>query len=172
MTREELLNKLKMADEEIYLSYGPQSKIDIVIAGGSSLLIRGLLSRQTEDIDVINFYNEIEHIFNMYDINSRILSFGDSLAENYEDRLEELDIETKVTNYKLLSLEDLVIMKLHSSRGKDYMDITSKEVIEKLNWEKLKEIIESGEADVSFNERRYKEFLDRYEKYKKDCGRQ
>ena len=171
MTREELLNKLKLADEEVYLTYGPQNKIDIVIAGGSSLLIRGLLSRQTADIDVINFYNEIEHIFNMYDINSRILTFGDSLAENYEDRLEELGIETKAINYKMLSLEDLVIMKLHSSRGKDYLDITSKEVVEKLNWDKLKEIIESGEADVSFNERRYKEFLRRFEKYKKDCGR-
>ena len=171
MTREELLNKLKLADEEVYLTYGPQNKIDIVIAGGSSLLIRGLLSRQTADIDVINFYNEIEHIFNMYDINSRILTFGDSLAENYEDRLEELGIETKAINYKMLSLEDLVIMKLHSARGKDYLDITSKEVVEKLNWDKLKEIIESGEADVSFNERRYKEFLGRFEKYKKDCGR-
>ncbi|MBE6133639.1 MAG: hypothetical protein E7178_03095 [Erysipelotrichaceae bacterium] len=172
MNKDELLNKLKLADEEIYLSYGPQEKIDIVIAGGSSLLIRGLLSRQTADIDVINFYNEIEHIFNMYDINSRILTFGDSLAENYEDRLEELDIETKAVNYKMLSLEDLVIMKLHSFRGKDYEDITSKAVVDKLNWNKLNEIIESGEADVSFNERHYKEFLDRYERYKKDCGKQ
>ena len=172
MNRDELLNKLKLADEDISIAFNVPKKIDVVIAGGSSLLIRGLLARQTSDIDAISFYNEIEHIFNMYDINSRILSFGDSLAENYEDRLEDLDIETKAVRYRLLSLEDLVIMKLHSQREKDYVDITDKAVVEALDWDKLKVIIESGEADVSFNERRYKEFLDRYEKYKRDCGKQ
>ena len=172
MNRDELINKLKLADEDISIAFNIDKKIDVIIAGGSSLMIRGLLARQTYDIDAISFYNEIEHIFNMYDINSRILAFGDSLAENYEDRLEDLNLDTKSVRYRLLSLEDLVIMKLHSHRDKDYADITSKEVVNALDWDKLKQIIESGEADVSFNERRYKEFLGRYEKYKKDCGKQ
>ena len=172
MDRDELIKNLKLADREIHGFFRGKKTIDVVIAGGSSLMIRGLLSRQTDDIDAISFYNDVEQIFNKYDINSRILTFGDSLAENYEDRLEDLNIETKAVRYHLLSLEDLVIMKLHSQRGKDYTDITSKEVVSNLDWDKLKQIIDSGEADVSFNERRYKEFLDRYEKYKKDCGKQ
>ena len=168
MTREELLNKLKLADEEIADTFGEGTIIKVIIAGGSSLLVRRLLARQTKDIDVINFYNEVEHIFNKYNINSRILTYGDSLAENYEDRLEDIDVETKVVKYKMLSLEDLVIMKLHSHRSKDYLDISSKEVVESLNWELLDQIVSSGEVDTSFNERVYKEFLEQYEKYKKE----
>ena len=171
MNRDELLKNLIEADEEIYATFGNVSKIDVVIVGGSSLLLRGLLPRQTQDIDTINFVQTIETIFNKHDINSRVLTFGDSLAENYVDRLEDLNLETKVITYKLLSLEDLVIMKLHSHRGKDYEDISNKDVVEVLDWNKLEQIISSGEADVSFNERKYKEFLDRYAKYKKDNGR-
>ena len=171
MNREELFERLKKADREIYGFYKGQKKIDIVIAGGSSLMIRGLLERPTDDIDALNFYHDVEQIFNKYDINSRIFAYGDSLAEKYEDRLDDIDIQTHAVRYRLLSLEDLVIMKLHSHRDKDYIDITNKEVVNALDWDKLKQIIDSGEADVSFNERRYKEFLGRYEKYKKDCGK-
>ena len=171
MTREELLNKLKLADEEIADAFGEGIIIKVIIAGGSSLLVRRLLARQTKDIDIINFYNEVEHIFNKYNINSRILTYGDSLAENYEDRLEDIDVETKVVKYKMLSLEDLVIMKLHSHRSKDYLDISSKEVVESLNWELLDQIVSSGEVDTSFNQRVYKEFLEQYEKYKKEHKR-
>ena len=42
------------------------------------------------------------------------------------------------------------------------------EVLEKLDWNKLEKIVDDGEADNSFNTRIYKEFLSRYEKYKKD----
>lgn len=60
-------------------------------------------------------------------------------------------------------------MKLFSTRGKDHQDIREKEIIEKLNWGLLDSIISSGEVDVSFNERRYKEFLSRYHEYVEEC---
>ena len=168
MNREELFDKLKQADEEIFMICGNERRIDIIIVGGSSLIIRGLLSRQTPDIDVLNFYHNLESVFNKYDMNSRVLAFGESFAENYEDRLENVDIETKVINYKMISLEDLVIMKLHSTRPKDKEDITSPDVLTSLNWDKLDSIVQSGEVDVSFNERQYRLFIENYEKYKKE----
>ena len=58
MNREELLNRLIEADEEIYATFGHINKIDVVIVGGSSLLIRGLLSRQTQDIKRTMVNNE------------------------------------------------------------------------------------------------------------------
>ena len=171
MNRDELLKNLIEADKDIFKSFGEHKEIEIVIAGGSSLLIRGLLLRQTYDIDTFNFSQEIEKIFAQYDINSRIMAHSDSLAENYEDRLEDVPFETIGITYKLLSLEDLVIMKLHSHRQVDYNDISNKAVVDALDWNKLETIISSGEVDVSFNQRRYQEFLDRYVKYKKDNGK-
>ena len=172
MDREELMHRLIEADKEIYSTFGLQHKVDVVIVGGSALILHGLLSRQTQDIDTINFIQAIEIIFNKYDINSRVLTFGDASAENYEDRLENLDLSTNSVNYRLLSLEDLVIMKLHSHRSKDYEDICSDEVLKALNWDKLEQIISSGETDVSFNQRKQDEFLGRYANYKKDHRKQ
>ena len=66
----------------------------------------------------------------------------------------------------MLSLEDEVIMKLHSSRPKDYQDITNKAVLEQIDWELLQKIVDDGELDNSFYDRKYKLFIENYEKYK------
>ena len=161
-----MITKLKALDEEAALII--DAKISMIIVGGSALVLGNHLNRSTQDIDVIDIYPELQSILENYDVNNRSNAFSDCLAENYENRLVKLDIETKVIEYYLLSLEDLVIMKLYSDRPNDYLDITNKQILDNLNWVKLEEIISSGEADVSFNERRYKQFLAKYDKYKAD----
>lgn len=170
MNKQELISKLKKLDEEISMVIPSDEKIIITIVGGGALILQGFLNRITLDIDIIDVYSNVLYpILEKYDVNCRSNAFIDCVAEFYYKRLVKIDIETKVVDYYSLSLEDIVIMKLHSSRKKDYVDIRTDEVIKNINWNLLEDIISSGEADVSFNSRRYKEFLDRYNEYKKEC---
>ena len=176
MNRNELFEKLKKADEEAFMVCDNHSKIDVVIGGGSVLMINDLLpTRQTLDIDTIgNPYGghpELKEIFEKYEINPRMNAFLFSLADNWESRLTKVNMETKILDYYTLSLEDLVISKLNSHRPRDFNDIIEKKVIDKINWELLQKIIDDGEVDNSFDKRRYEEFLQRYEKYKKMYGK-
>lgn len=167
MDKLDLIERLKALDEDAVLVL--PHRISMVIVGGSALILGNYVSRTTQDIDVINrFPEKLQSILESHDINNRSNAFADCLAENYQDRLIKLDIETKMIDYYLLSLEDLVIMKLYSDRPNDYLDITNANTIVNLNWNLLDEIISSGEADVSFNQRRYKLFLEKYEKYKRE----
>lgn len=102
-------------------------------------------------------------------MNCRSNAYCDCVAENFVDRLVKLDLETKAIDYYLMSLEDIVIMKLFSDRKKDLDDIRRREVIKNLNWELLDKIILSGEADNSFNNQRYKWFLIKYKEYVEEC---
>ena len=58
-------------------------------------------------------------------------------------------------------------MKLASTRGKDYQDITQDSVVSVLNWDLLEKIVYE-ECDNSFNDKPYKELIEKYETYKKD----
>ena len=170
MNKQELISKLIAMDDEISMLFPNEDKINVTIVGGGALILQGYLNRITLDIDLVDIYYPILNpIFEKYDVNCRSNAFADCLAENYESRLKQVDIKTKIVDYYTLSLEDLVIMKLFSSRGKDHDDIRVKDVLDNLNWVKLEQIISSGEVDNSFNERRYKEFLSRYSDYVKEC---
>lgn len=170
MDKKELLNKLIALDEEVSMVMPEGEKIIMTIIGGGALILQGYLNRITLDIDLIDIYNPVLFpILEKYDVNCRSNAFIDCVAENYNSRLVKIDLNTKIIDYYTLSLEDLVIMKLFSFRGKDHQDIRTKEVLENLNWELLDEIISSGEADTSFNKRRYNEFLSRYKEYVEEC---
>lgn len=166
MDKKDLIERLKLIDEEASLVLPLNHRVKVTIVGGSSLILHGCLVRVTLDIDIIeSFYPVLNPIFEKYDMNCRSNAFCDCLAENYANRLKKLNIKTKAIDYYLMSLEDIVIMKLFSDRKKDLDDIRSKTVVESLNWQLLDSIISSGEADVSFNERRYKLFLEKYKSY-------
>ena len=118
---------------------------------------------------VLAFYPVLNPIIEKHDMNCRSNAFCDCIAENYVDRLVKLDLITKAIDYYNMSLEDVVIMKLFSDRKKDLDDIREKEVVNSINWHLLDSIIQSGEANNTFNERRYKWFLEKYNAYVKEC---
>ena len=113
----------------------------------------------------------MEFIFNKYNINSRVNAFSDNLAENYEDRIEKLDLKTKSLTFYTLCLEDLFLMKLYSDRKKDYLDITNDNFLSQINWDLIDKIIADGELDNTFNEKKYRSFLQKYENFKKEFKR-
>ena len=160
MNKQELIQTLLKADEEVSMITNSEFKANIIIAGGSALIIRDVIFRQTPDIDIIGLYKGMEFIFDKYNINARVNAFADNLAENY--------LNTKALDYYTLSLEDLFIMKFYSDRRKDYLDIIDENFITKLNWDKIDKIIADGELDNTFNDRKYKDFLKKYEEFKKE----
>lgn len=168
----ELKERLINADSEVNMCYPNIPKLKVVIAGGSVLVINHLTTRQTIDIDVVNppMSNDgtLESIFRKYDINCRVHAYLDSLAENFEDRLVKTGWNTLKLDYYTISIEDLVIMKLHSPRKRDKNDIIDDKVVNKLDWDLLQKIIDDGELNNNFNEAKYKEFIDRYNEYKKE----
>lgn len=169
MDKKELIEKLLLIDEESSYVLPVGERVDVTIVGGSSLILHGCLVRATMDIDVIDtYYPILNPIMEKHDMNCRSNAFCDCIAENYFQRLTKLELETKVINYFLMSLEDMVIMKLFSDRKKDLDDIMAPEVLNKLDWDLLDQIIESGEADNTFNERKYKWFLEKYKVYKEE----
>ena len=168
MDKDELISTLIKFDEEASMILSDKYDYDITIVGGSALVLLDSLKEKTKDIDVIGQYNLLDSLMNKYDMNSNVNAFCDCLPYEYESRLIKLNIPTKIINFYILSLEDEVIMKLFSSRGRDYEDITNINVLSRLDWDKLINIVESGEVDNSFNQRQYSYFLSRYEKYVKD----
>ena len=169
MDKKELVERLISLDKEVSMVIPNAERITMTIVGGGALILQGYLNRVTMDIDLIDiYYPVLAPILDKYDVNYRSNAFSDNLAENYLDRLVKVDLNTKIIDYYVLSLEDLVIMKLFSTRAKDWKDIREKEVTDHVNWDLLKQIVTSGEADNTFNTRVYKEFLERYEDYLKE----
>ena len=169
-TSDELIKRLKALDDDVAHQAPSVTKARITIVGGGALVMLNSFSRITFDIDVMDIFSpELLPIMEKYDINARSNAFCDCVAYNYEDRLVKLDIDTKIIDFYLMSLEDIVIMKLFSDRGKDLQDIRDSKIVNNLDWDLLEQIISSGEANVYFNELRYKHFLEHYEEYKKEC---
>ena len=154
-------------DEEASMILPKGERLSMTIIGGSALILSDYLVRATMDIDIIDRYPLLQPIMEKYDVNNRSNAFIDCIAKSYNVRMTKLEIDTKVIDYYVMSLEDLIIMKLHSDREKDYQDITNNEIVSCINWETLDSIVESGEVDVSFNKQKYDLFLERYKKYKK-----
>lgn len=167
MEKKELLEKLLLADEEISMLYHSDEKIRVIIVGGSSFIIKGIIKRQTPDIDTMGLYRQLEPIFNKYEINSNANAYSDNLPYNYEDRLEKVELDTKIVEYFTPSLEDMVIMKLFSSRSKDSKDVENPNVLSQIDWDKLDSLVSSDELDYSFDKERLNIFKHNYENYVK-----
>lgn len=170
MEKNKLLANLIKIDEEVSLLFEPTNvKIKIVITGGGAFLLKGLISRSTPDIDVLNGYKQIEFILNKYNANTRVNAYSDCFAYNYEDRLEKVELKTKMLEYYVLSTEDLIISKLFSFRPKDIEDIKSTMKKGVVNLNKLIQIVDSGEVkNACLSDRHYDEFMFNYNKFLKE----
>ena len=173
MEKEELVNNLFKIDEEVSLLFQPTNvKFKIVIVGGGALLLKGIISRATPDIDILTSYKEIDFILSKYNANSRVSAYSDMFPYNYEDRLEKVDIDTKTVEYYVVSTEDLIISKLFSFRDKDKDDIKNAIENKAINFKKLDEIVSSGEVkDACLSPNRYEQFLFNYERFKKETSK-
>lgn len=68
-------------------------------------------------------------------------AFLNCIPYNYEDRLIELPLVTNAITYYTPSLEDLAVMKLYAWRPNDISDLTSKEFLDRVDWDILHRLI-------------------------------
>lgn len=141
---EDIVNRLIDLDYELF-EYSVTNKIEdfrvrIEIVGSAALVLNEINIPLTEDIDVVRMNRCLsKELLDKYDMNTRVTTMENYLPYNYQDRLVKLNINTFVTDYYFLSLEDCVVSKTVAARSKDdnqldYLQVT------KIDWLMLKKL--------------------------------
>ncbi|MBR3358528.1 MAG: hypothetical protein IKG46_11995 [Solobacterium sp.] len=145
---QDVIDRLLGLDRELLAisikeGFSIHSRIRIIIAGSSVLMLHGITRTMiSDDIDLIRLSANIgPDLLSKYDMNTRIITYENSLPYHYMDRIVKVDLPTKVIDYYALSLEDAVAGKIYAWRGKDVDHLHDPEVIERIDWSKLKESI-------------------------------
>lgn len=164
-----IYERLVRLDEDAGLLFDTDTRYQIIVVGGSSLVLQRLGKTATQDIDSIDVSKELSPLLEKYDINTYAEAYINNFPYNYEDRLILL-FEGNNVNVYVMSLEDVVISKLCASRPPDIIDITAPDVIAHLNWDILHHLAtDEYEAKASaLNDRNYNIFKDAYYDYVKE----
>ena len=172
MDREDILQRLDKLDMEAFTTIDTPYMYRMIIVGGSGLVLLGVITRATLDIDALEAPNDIRHLLSKYDANLRVAAYVSNFPYNYDDRLVLLPVGGREIQFFACSLEDIVIAKLYSPRDKDRQDLVSEEVLNNLDWDRLKHLaLDEDEAKASaMNERRYQDFLFDYREYVRRYG--
>lgn len=146
----------------------PDENIDFrcYIVGGGALIIMGYILRATHDIDVIYAIpNFLKELFNKYDMNCEVSAYEDNFPIGFEERANKIPLNTSKVVFYTLSLEDLVISKLCTTRGEqDIIDITSPNIIKDIDWQKLRKLGQSMEYSM-ISSMNYENFRYAYNDY-------
>jgi len=167
MDQTSIYERLDKLDMEAFTTINTPHTYKMIIVGGSGLVLLGVISRATQDVDALEASPEIRHLLDKYDANLRVSTYINNFPYNFEDRLVLLPVGGRKINFYSCSLEDIVIAKLYSPRDTDRQDLISENVLKNLDWELLKHLaLDENEAKASaLNDRRYKDFLYDYEEY-------
>ncbi len=176
MRKNDLKEALLNLDEEAWLLYGEITpRPCVVIVGGAAFLLRDLTTRNvTHDIDVLMADSKMRGIIAHYpNINGTVASFSDQIPYNFEDRLIRIDLPSKAIEFLTPCTEDLIVMKLYAERPNDLLDIEGAAKLDLVDWDLLEELVYSpDEARASaLVQRRYREMVDAYERFKERCGK-
>jgi len=171
MNQRDILQRLDKLDMEAYTTIDTPHMYKMIIVGGSGLVLLGVISRATQDIDAIEASPEIRHLLAKYDANLNVSTYINSFPYNFEDRIVRLPVGGRKILFYTCSLEDIVVAKLYSSRATDRQDLLSEKVLKNLDWDRLKHLaLDENEAKASaLNESRYRDFLYDYEEYVRSC---
>lgn len=169
MQRNVLLNRLERLDEDASYIFKSDKRFRLVIVGGGALVLQEYLSRATNDIDALEVSLEINNLLTKYDINTRVKAYLCNFPYNFEDRMSKIEVGGRRIDFYAVSLEDIVISKLYSSRIIDQHDIENETILKAINWETLDRIAldENETKSSSLNDRTYSEFRQSYEDYKR-----
>lgn len=165
-----ILERLERLDEDADLLFDDDRRFRMIIVGGSALILLETITRATHDIDALDTDPAIRDLLEKYDVNMRVSTFVNNFPYNYDDRLVPVYAGRRI-NFYTASLEDVVIAKLYSAREKDKQDIRDENVLKAIDWEQLDYLATAeGETQASaLNEFQYREFLDSYRDYVKEC---
>ena len=171
MMKEDLLERLRRLDEDADLLFDDDREFEMIVVGGSALILLDSISRATHDIDALNVPRELVDLLDKYDINTQAETYINNFPYNFETRLVPIQLETRKINFYTASLEDIVIAKLCSPRDTDKSDLEQKTVLRALNWDLLEHLATSEDELLAsiLNDWRYADFKANYDDYVRRC---
>jgi len=164
LSKADMLNRLHSLDKDAFLLHPDDEKFNVIIVGGSALILGDYTQNVTKDIDVISATKDLHELFWKYDMNCDVTAYMNSFPLNYEDRLVPLMEGKKIIFYSL-SLEDIAISKLCGGRPNDLEDL---EVIaDKIDWKLLENLaVKEDELKANImNDSNYFFFFENYKDY-------
>ena len=166
MNTEEIKDRLIRLDEDAELTFGEEINFKCYIVGGGALILMGYIIRATHDLDVLEIVpKQLKPLFEKYDMNTDVMSYYDCFPQNFEKRANYIDLPTNKIQFYTLSLEDLVISKLCTTRGgQDITDINSQKIISSIDWEVLARLAESMKYSM-LSSVGYDNFIFNYNEY-------
>ena len=166
IVKEEISKRLDELDEFVSLSdrHNPEP-LKAIIVGGAALILRGYIDRSTKDIDFLYVSKEIEKFLKGLDMNTRVQAYLLNFPEDYEARLQPLNIGGRKIRFYTASLEDIVIAKLYSYRDHDIMDINNEEVVKDIDWVLLDRLA-ADKIEFSLNQNEKSTFSSIYDSYR------
>ncbi|MBQ1986189.1 MAG: hypothetical protein II230_07790 [Clostridia bacterium] len=167
MMKAELMERLYRLDEDADLMFDDDRKFEMIVVGGSALILLNSISRATHDIDAINVPRDLIDLLDKYDINTQAETYINNFPYNFETRLVPIEMETRKIRFYTASLEDIVIAKLCSVRDTDRSDLVEETILRTLNWELL-DYLATDEDELKasiLNDWRYADFKANYDDY-------
>ena len=163
---------MMLFDEEAYLKSKDRSKrLVCCFAGGAALMLLNFMDRRTRDGDVIYYSSpELLEYMHKYNFNPNVITYASEFPDNYLDRIEKIDLDTKIIDFYVLSLEDLVVSKLYGGRAHDLSDIRNEHIIKAIDWDKLEELFNlalegmNSDSAIFFFKANYKDYIEECKK--------
>ena len=123
--KDEVLQRFSQLDDDLLALYGTSSRFELVIVGGSALMVMGLASHErfTTDIDILVASKELEQLLERYDMNTDVSTYLYKYPENWQQRKKRIPFEGQVLDVYTLSNEDLAITKMLAWREVDKKDL-------------------------------------------------
>lgn len=120
-----ILDRLLQLDDDLLSLYPDKGPFDLVVLGGSAIVLRDLAPGKTHtiDIDALQTSAELDRLLARYDINTHADTFRFQFPSGFEERLVEVSLPTTILRVFTLSNEDLVITKLLAWRAQDEADV-------------------------------------------------
>lgn len=123
--REGVIERLRQLDGDLLALYGSERRFEMVIVGGSALMVMSLAAdaRVTTDVDVLEVDSEVERLLARYDMNTDVATFLYRYPEGWRTRKVRVPFNGDVLDVYTLSAEDLAITKLLAWRATDREDL-------------------------------------------------
>jgi len=141
-SKQEVMENLLMADEYMGQMFPHVKKVEMILTGGSSFLLKGLGNKFTLDIDTISpIEPNVMEFLESFAINNHALDVT-KLPTGYEERMVQFKSKCNVLDLYLLSNEDLILSKVGRCSSDDIGDIINTGILDITNIDELIELAE------------------------------
>lgn len=172
--KEELIERFDKLDEILADEIPYDITIELVVVGGSALILCDLVStsRRTVDIDLLRCEEKTKKYFDFLDMNDDANTFLYRMPDGWEGRKVVIEGDWERLRLFAPSPEDLAIMKLISNREKDFQDVEAMVEKRTLNLVETEKLLKNPlEVQLNLDDETWLELKRRFEKIKTETER-